>query len=46
MDEKKKKKIEKMTKLLMQLDEESLLLIDSGAKLLIARQKLEAKNTV
>ena len=45
MDEKKKKRIEKMIKLLMQLDEASLLLIDSGASLLVARQKMEVKNT-
>lgn len=45
MDKEKKKRIEKMTELLMQLDEKSLLLIDSGARLLVARQNLEVKNT-
>ncbi len=45
MDKEKKKKIEKMVELLMQLDEKSLLLIDSGARLLVARQNLEVKNT-
>ena len=46
MDEKEKKQIRNLTKLLLQLDKESLLLIDSGAKLLLARQKMEVKNTV
>ena len=45
MSEKEKKQIRELTKLLMQLDKESLLLIDSGAKLLLARQKLEKQNT-
>ena len=41
--EDKKKRLEKMLEILIQLDEESLLLIDSGARLLVARQKIEAR---
>lgn len=33
--------IEKTVNILMQLDRESLLLIDSGAKLLMARQEMD-----
>ena len=36
--------IAKTIKILKQLDEKSLLLIDSGAKLLAARQKLDEKD--
>ena len=41
MDDRKKKDLEKTVKVLMQLDEKSLLLIDSGAKLLMARQEMD-----
>jgi hypothetical protein len=34
-------RIQKTVRILMQLDEKSLLLIDSGAKLLAARQKMD-----
>lgn len=37
----KKNNIEKTIRILMQLDEKSLLLIDSGAKLLMARQEMD-----
>ena len=39
------KNIRDTVKILKQLDEKSLLLIDSGAKLLAARQNLDKKNT-
>lgn len=41
--EEKKNNIEKTIRILMQLDEKSLLLIDSGAKLLMARQEMDKK---
>ena len=41
MIETEKTNISKMVKILMQLDEKSLILIDSGAKLLMARQNME-----
>lgn len=41
MTEVKDRDIEKIVRVLMQLDEKSLLLIDSGAKLLAARQEME-----
>lgn len=36
--------IKKTVNILMQLDEKSLLLIDSGAKLLAARQEMDKQN--
>lgn len=41
MAKNKNKDIEKIVSILIQLDEKSLLLIDSGAKLLAARQKMD-----
>lgn len=41
MSQTQRKDIEKTVKILMQLDKKSLLLIDSGAKLLMARQEME-----
>lgn len=43
MNEEKKANIEKTVQLLSQLDEKSLLLIVSGAKLLAARQEMEVQ---
>ncbi len=43
MADNKEKDIEEIASVLMQLDEKSLLLINSGAKLLAARQELEKK---
>lgn len=43
MTKEKENSINKIVSVLVQLDEKSLLLIDSGAKLLAARQKLEIK---
>lgn len=43
MTAEKKLDLEKTVKILAQLDEKSLLLIDSGAKLLAARQDMEKK---
>ena len=43
MAEVAKEKLKDTIKILMQLDEKSLLLIDSGVKLLAARQELEKK---
>lgn len=43
MTEEKRINIENTIGILMQLDEKSLLLIDSGAKMLMARQRLENK---
>ena len=40
MIETEKTNISKMVKILMQLDEKSLILIDSGAKLLMERQNM------
>lgn len=40
----KEESIKKTVNILMQLDEKSLLLIDSGAKLLAARQEMEKKS--
>lgn len=45
MTEEKRVNIEHTISILMQLDEESLLLIDSGAKMLMARQRLDNKAT-
>lgn len=39
-----RKDIEKTVNILMQLDKESLLLIDSGAKLLMARQEMDKES--
>lgn len=39
-----KANIRDTAKILKQLDEQSLLLIDSGARLLLARQRIEEKN--
>lgn len=44
MIETEKTNISKMVKILMQLDEKSLILIDSGAKLLMARQNMEKES--
>lgn len=41
MNNKLKVNIRDTTRILRQLDEQSLLLIDSGARLLIARQRME-----
>lgn len=43
MIETEKTNISKMVKILMQLDEKSLFLIESGAKLLMARQNMDEK---
>lgn len=40
----KEENIKKTVNILMQLDEKSLLLIDSGAKLLAARQEMDKQN--
>lgn len=41
MSKKDKKEFERIVRILMQLDEKSLLLIESGAKLLVARQEMD-----
>lgn len=41
MSDKEKKDISDTVKILMQLDKQSLLLIDSGARLLAARQDMD-----
>lgn len=41
MTEEKRINLEHTISILMQLDEKSLLLIDSGAKMLMARQRLD-----
>lgn len=41
MSEREKKDIYDMVKILMQLDKQSLLLIDSGSRLLAARQNMD-----
>lgn len=41
MSEKKKNDIKKTVDVLKQLDEKSLLIIDSGAKMLMARQSMD-----
>lgn len=41
MAKERENNIEKTVQILMQLDEKSLLLIDSGAKLLAARQNMD-----
>lgn len=41
MSDKEKRNISDTIKILMQLDKQSLLLIDSGARLLAARQDME-----
>lgn len=43
MTEPEKKEISEILQILIQLDKESLLLIDSGIRLLAARQKLETE---
>lgn len=43
MGEKEKRNISDTVKILMQLDKQSLLLIDSGARLLAARQDMDRK---
>ena len=45
MSEEKKKKIQDTIHILMQLDEKSLLLVDSGARLLAARQGMGQEAT-
>lgn len=44
MKENDEKKVSDLVQILKQLDKESLLLIDSGAKLLSARQKMEEEH--
>lgn len=41
MSDREKRNISDTVKILMQLDKQSLLLIDSGARLLAARQNME-----
>lgn len=41
MSDKEKRNISETVKILMQLDKQSLLLIDSGARLLAARQDMD-----
>lgn len=41
MSDREKTNITDIVKVLMQLDKQSLLLIDSGARLLVARQEME-----
>ncbi len=41
MEKERESNIEKTVQILMQLDEKSLLLVDSGAKLLAARQNMD-----
>ncbi len=43
MSDKEKTNISDTIKILMQLDKQSLLLIDSGARLLAARQRLDGE---
>lgn len=43
MSDKKNVSVSDTIKVLMQLDKQSLLLIDSGARLLVARQDMETK---
>lgn len=43
MEKQKKERIERNAKILAKLDEKSLLIIESGAGLLLARQKMEKK---
>lgn len=43
MDKERKERVRSTVQILMQLDERSLLLIDSGARLLAARQDMERK---
>lgn len=43
MSDKEKRNISDTIKILMQLDEQSLLLIDSGARLLAARQDMDSQ---
>lgn len=45
MSEEKRKSIEDTIRVLMQLDKNSLLIIDSGAKLLAARQEMDRQET-
>lgn len=44
MSDKEKRNISETVKILMQLDKQSLLLIDSGARLLAARQDMDRDN--
>ncbi len=44
MNEKRERNISDTIKILMQLDKQSLLLIDSGARLLVARQDMEMES--
>lgn len=44
MTTEKENNIKKIVSILIQLDEKSLLLIDSGAKLLAARQQMDIKD--
>ena len=43
MEKQKKERVERTAKILAKLDEKSLLIIESGAGLLLARQKMETK---
>lgn len=43
MEKERKERVRSTVQILMQLDERSLLLIDSGARLLAARQDMEEK---
>lgn len=43
MSDKEKRNISDTVKILMQLDKQSLLLIDSGARLLAARQDMDGQ---
>lgn len=43
MEKERKERVRSTVQILMQLDERSLLLIDSGARLLAARQDMERK---
>lgn len=42
-DAEKKEKIRNTVEMLMQLDEKSLLIVESGAALLLTRQEMEGK---
>lgn len=43
MSDKEKRNLSDTIKILMQLDKQSLLLIDSGARLLVARQNMDSQ---
>lgn len=46
MSEKERKDIQQTVNVLMKLDKKSLLIIDSGAQMLLARQEVEEKKSV